>query len=102
MIRCPECGHAFNAPIAAKQIPPTKRQAEMYRFIATYSKREGYAPTNQEIADHFGYRSLATVIEHLDNLERKGWITRRYNEARSITCLVPVDDMGAVQEAAAP
>jgi len=34
-------------------------------------------------------KPLATVHEHLTNLERKGYITRQYNESRSIQVLPP-------------
>ena len=40
-----------------------------------------------EIANHFEFGSLATVHEHLTNLERKGYISRTHNESRSIEVL---------------
>jgi repressor LexA len=36
------------------------------------------------IAHAFGFASLATVHEHLSNLERKGYIRRSYRESRSV------------------
>jgi DNA-binding MarR family transcriptional regulator len=65
--------------------PLTRRQAEIVRFIAAYRDANGCAPSFEEIAQEFGFASLATVHEHLTNLEMKGWITRAYNEARAIT-----------------
>ena len=50
---------------------------------------QGYAPSFEEIAEQFGFQSLATVHEHLTNLERKGYIRRSYNESRSIEVLPP-------------
>ena len=44
-------------------------------------------PSFEEIAEQFNYNSLATVHEHLSNLERKGYIKRSYNESRSIEIL---------------
>ena len=62
----------------------TKRQREMLDFIEGFVRFRGYSPSFEEIAENFGYRSLATVHEHLSNLQAKGYITRNYNESRSI------------------
>jgi repressor LexA len=71
----------------------TKRQREILTFLAEYTDGNGYAPSFEEIADRFGYSSLATVHEHLSNLERKGYIKRSYNESRAIE-VVPSDAYG--------
>jgi repressor LexA len=62
----------------------TKRQREILDFIESFIQSSGYSPSFEEIAKFFGYRSLATVHEHLSNLERKGYIRRNYNESRSV------------------
>ncbi len=67
----------------------TRRQREILTFIQGYIADRGYAPSFEEIAQRFGFQSLATVHEHLSNLERKGYITRQYNESRSIEVLPP-------------
>ncbi len=71
-------------------MPLTKRQKEILDHIGSFIEEQGYAPSFEEIAEHFGYSSLATVHEHLSNLERKGYIRKSYNESRSIE-LVPPD-----------
>lgn len=68
--------------------PLTRRQAALYDFVLDEIATRRAAPSFAEIAENFGYRSLATVHEHLQALERKGWIRRRYNESRAIECLV--------------
>jgi repressor LexA len=68
-------------------MPLTKRQREILTFLSTYSEANGYAPSFEEIASQFNYNSLATVHEHLSNLERKGYIKRNYNESRAIEIL---------------
>jgi repressor LexA len=68
-------------------MPLTKRQREILNYLATYTEQNGYAPSFEEIAEHFRYSSLATVHEHLSNLERKGYIKRSYNESRAIEIL---------------
>lgn len=62
----------------------TKRQREMLDYVESFLDAKGYSPSFEEIAGYFGYRSLATVHEHLSNLESKGYIRKNYNESRSI------------------
>lgn len=68
-------------------MPLTKRQREILNYLTLYTERNGYAPSFEEIAENFSYNSLATVHEHLSNLERKGFIKRSYNESRAIEIL---------------
>ena len=68
-------------------MPLTKRQREILTYLGSYSETHGYAPSFEEIAEQFNYNSLATVHEHLSNLERKGYIKRAYNESRAIEIL---------------
>src|SRR5207248_1765479 len=46
-------------------------------------------------AQRFTFRSLATVHEHLTNLERKGYIRRAHNESRGIEVVPPRGQTGA-------
>ena len=69
-------------------MPLTKKQKEILDFIQDFLGDHGYAPSFEEIAGRFGYASLATVHEHLENLRAKGYIRKGYNESRSIE-LVP-------------
>lgn len=66
----------------------TKRQKEILDFLRDFLNERGYSPSFEEIADRFGYSSLATVHEHLENLRQKGYIRKGYNESRSVE-LVP-------------
>ena len=68
-------------------MPLTKRQREILSYLSEYAEENGYAPSFDEIARRFDYKSLATVHEHLSNLERKGYIKRSYNESRAIEIL---------------
>ncbi len=67
----------------------TRRQKEILDFIESFIEACGYSPSFEEIAEFFGYRSLATVHEHLSNLEEKGYIRKNYNESRSIELREP-------------
>ena len=67
----------------------TKRQREVYDFIAEFVERKNYTPSYQEIGDGLGLNSLATVHKHISNLEKKGLLSRDYNRSRSIDLLPP-------------
>ncbi|MGD2174369.1 MAG: transcriptional repressor LexA [Candidatus Brocadiaceae bacterium] len=62
----------------------TKRQREVFDFICDVMREETRPPTVREIADHFGFRSPKAATDHLDALERKGYIRRRNRKARNI------------------
>jgi len=72
-------------------MPLTKRQKEILDYLTAFIDEHGYAPSFEEIARAFNYGSLATVHEHLSNLERKGYIRKSYNESRSIEMVTDRD-----------
>jgi repressor LexA len=73
----------------------TKRQREILDYVESFLENYGYSPSFEEIASFFGYSSLATVHEHLSNLERKGFLRKNYNKSRSLE-LVPAEGTLAV------
>lgn len=75
----------------------TPRQQGILTFVSESIALNGYAPSFEEIAERFNYQSLATVHEHLTNLERKGYIRRSYNESRSIEILPSRGSSGATE-----
>jgi repressor LexA len=78
-------------------VPLTRRQREIFDFVSQHIDGKGYAPSFEEIAEHFGFQSLATVHEHLTNLERKGLIRRAHNESRAIEIVPPKGQTGATE-----
>lgn len=68
----------------------TRRQKEILEYLNDFINRQGYAPTIEEIAEHFSLRSLATVHKHLTNLQEKGLIRRAWNRSRALE-LVPTE-----------
>ena len=62
----------------------TKKQRQILDYVESFVEGNGYSPSYEEIADHFGYNSLATVHEHLTNLEQKGFLRKNYNKSRSL------------------
>ncbi len=65
----------------------TKRQRQVYDFIANFVQEKGYSPSFEEIGDGMSLNSLATVHKHVSNLETKGLLKRDYNRSRSIDLL---------------
>src|SRR4030066_1632860 len=63
------------------------RQRQILDFIAQYIQTNGYSPTLQEIAKALGVRSLATVHEHLETMQKKGVIKRFEGSVRGIEIL---------------
>lgn len=72
----------------------TTKQHEMYAFLLSCFHEEGYIPTLREIADHFDFRSVNAVNDHLEALERKGFIARRHGSSRGITLLKTAEEVG--------
>lgn len=67
----------------------TKRQREIYDYIKSFLEERGYAPSLEEIGAHFGLSSVATVHEHLANLEAKGVLRRDPNRSRAVELTRP-------------
>ncbi len=74
----------------------TRRQQQIYEFLREFIARHGYAPSLEEIAAHFGLSSVATIHEHLTNLESKNMIRRHFNRNRAIEVLAVAGDPRAV------
>jgi repressor LexA len=67
----------------------TRRQRQVYDFIADFVQSRGYSPSFEEIGSALGLSSLATVHKHITNLEEKGLLKRDYNRSRSIDIIAP-------------
>jgi repressor LexA len=74
----------------------TRRQKQILDYVESFIENFGYSPSFEEIASFFGYSSLATVHEHLTNLEQKGYLRKNYNKSRSLE-LVPAEGALAVE-----
>jgi len=61
----------------------TAKQSQIVRFIWTYRKMNGIAPTLSEIADSLGVSKI-TVHEHIGLLEKKGAIKKAKYQSRSL------------------
>lgn len=66
----------------------TKRQKEILEYIKVYTQINGYAPSLEDIKNHFQLSAISTVHEHIQNLKNKGYIHKEINQARSLR---PID-----------
>lgn len=62
----------------------TKRQKQVLDFIADFIDRQGYSPSYEEIAGGLDLASLATVHKHISTLEGKHYLSRGFNQSRSV------------------
>lgn len=62
----------------------TQRQQEVFQFLVTFKEKNAQAPTIQEICQHFGFKSPTSAQQHLNLIEKKGFLTKRPRTARSI------------------
>ncbi|GAB4272013.1 MAG: transcriptional repressor LexA [Deferrisomatales bacterium] len=62
----------------------TPKQKRVLEFVVGYVEAHGFAPTQQEIAQAFGFRSLGTVQNYLVRLERQGFLKRTWNAKRAL------------------
>lgn len=75
----------------------TKNQKEVYDYIVKYGKKNGYAPTQKEIKEHFGLKSFGSVQRYLKYLIEAGHLESDWNARRG---LKPVENPGV--KASAP
>src|SRR3989338_8688254 len=61
----------------------SKRQSEILEFIGNFRKKNGFAPSLAEIANHFGV-SVPTIHQHVSYLRKKNLLTTEKGKRRSI------------------
>lgn len=79
----------------------TKKQKEVFDFIKTYSKSNGYAPSLEEIQKKFKLASVSTAHFHVAKLKKAGYLEKIKNKARAISVpekeqLVRIPLMGVI------
>ena len=70
-----------------KKQPLTSRQEEILEHMESFTRDHGYPPTVREICKATGLRSPRSVTQHLQALERKGYIERARDKSRAIRFL---------------
>ena len=66
----------------------TQRQKEILEFIISHIEQYGYPPSIPEIQEKFSFKSPNAVSDHLEALEKKGYIARRPHKSRGIEVLI--------------
>jgi SOS-response transcriptional repressor LexA len=66
---------------------PSRREEQALRFIKRHTEEFGRSPYQFQIAAHLKQNSRGFVCRMLDNMERKGLITRQWGVPRSIRSL---------------
>ena len=67
--------------------PLTSRQKEILDYMESFTVDNGYPPTVREICKATGLKSPRSVSQHLQALERKGYIQRGRDKSRAIRFL---------------
>lgn len=89
-----ECSLFFRLYSGA--VNPTPRQKQILDFVTRSIDRRGFAPSIQEICDHFDLASTATVHKHLKNLAARGLLNRESHRSRALE-VPPAPGSGAVE-----
>ena len=69
----------------------TKKQSDVLTYIQTYIKDKGYAPSLDEIREHFAFASVSTAHYYLEKLSSAGFIQREDGRSRAIEVSIGVD-----------
>lgn len=67
----------------------TKKQKILLDFIESFADNQGFSPSYREIAEALGYKSIATVAEHINNLVALELIRKNDGAARSLEVVKP-------------
>ena len=62
----------------------TEKQKQVFDYITNYTEENGFPPTREEIASCCGMKYTSGIVNHLQALERKGFIRLLKKVARGI------------------
>lgn len=68
----------------------TQRQQQIADFIDRSHRDSGLAPSFREIAAHFGFGSVGSVVNHVRALRKKGVLPGQSGQARSLRVQSPL------------
>ncbi|KKQ64849.1 MAG: Adenine-specific DNA methylase [Candidatus Daviesbacteria bacterium GW2011_GWA2_38_24] len=74
----------------------TKKQAQLFDFVEKFQQRKNYSPALHDMANHFGV-SIPTISQHVDYLEKKGYVVRQKGVKYSIQIIKNLRDIKDVQ-----
>lgn len=64
----------------------TKKQKDVLDYITDYVRENEYSPTQKEIQEHFGFKSLGSVQDYIKYLTNGGYLV---NDPHSVRGLMP-------------
>ncbi len=64
----------------------TKKQKDVLDYITGYVRENGYSPTQKEIQENFGFKSLGSVQDYIKYLTAGGYLN---NDSHSVRGLMP-------------
>lgn len=62
----------------------TKRQKQILNYIEKFIQKNEYAPSLEEIKEHFNLSSVATIHQHIEALRSKGYLDKSSHGHRTI------------------
>jgi repressor LexA len=62
----------------------TKKQKEVLDYIISYTKKNGYSPTQNEIKEHFSFKSFGSVQRYIKYLANAGFLESDWNARRGL------------------
>lgn len=69
----------------------TEKQKRLLDYITDFQVKNGFGPSQQEIAQHFGFRSLGTVQRYLVLLREQGLLRSTPHSRRGLEVLMRED-----------
>lgn len=66
----------------------TKKQKQVFDYISTYIEENEVSPTQIEIKEYFGFKSLGSVQDYIRYLKNAGYLE---SDANSVRGLKPID-----------
>jgi repressor LexA len=67
----------------------TETQSEVLKFIRATCEATGVSPSYREIQNHFGYKAIGTVQDHVKMLIKKGHLESSRSDTRRARGLLP-------------
>ncbi len=62
----------------------TLKQKKVLDYIQSYSQKNGYSPSHEEMRKHFKLASVSTINHYTQILQKKGYIKHEKNAARAV------------------
>lgn len=75
----------------------TKKQASLFNYLEKFQEKNNYSPALSDMANHFGV-SVPTIHQHVDYLQRKGYLVKEKGVKNSIRIFKRMSDLAYYPE----